>query len=60
MEVDGSSHPKKKPFYKIEDPGPASIDIPFKQLHYKIRARYPNIEGQHVSKDFVKPPVWKS
>jgi len=22
MEVDGSSHPKKKPFYKIEDPGP--------------------------------------
>ena len=44
------NHPKRKPFYKIKGPGPACIDISFKQFHYNynIRDQVPPIVRAHM------------
>ena len=41
---------QKKPFFKIKDPGPASIGTPFKQLHFKIKDRYPILRARMSQK----------
>ena len=44
MEIDGipsPNRPKEVSLYKTKDPGPACIDMPFEQPHYKIRDQVP-------------------